>query len=120
LRTGPLSALAGWLAVRAGPVLATVRKRERRQAMEERLRAATATGHLPSMLQVLEDPAARSEDAQEAQQAVLALESIDAELVRIANGATTRAAMAARIGQEVAAGFGLAALAAVLAVAAFG
>jgi hypothetical protein len=120
LHTSPLPALAGWLAGRAGPVLASVRNRQRRQAMEERLRRATATGHLPSMLQLLEDPAGRSEDAREAQEAALGLATIDAELARIAGGAPGRAALAARIGQEIAAGFGLAALATVLAVAAFG
>ena len=108
------------LAARAGPVLATLRNRARRAAMEERLRTVTAAGYLGPMVQVLEDPAGRTDDAREAQEAVLGLHGIDAELARIATGSAQRAALAARIGQEVAAGFGLAALAAVLAVAAFG
>jgi len=119
-RGGPLPALAAWLAARAGPVLATLRNRARRAAMEERLRTVTAAGYLGPMVQVLEDPAGRTDDAREAQEAVLGLHGIDAELARIATGSAQRAALAARIGQEVAAGFGLAALAAVLAVAAFG
>ena len=47
-------------------------------------------------------------------------ERIDAELAQIVGGAPGRAALAARLGQEIAAGFGLAALATVLAVAALG
>lgn len=119
-RGGPLPALAAWLAARAGPVLATLRNRARRAAMEERLRTVTAAGYLGPMVQVLEDPAGRTDDAREAREAALGLHGIDAELARIATGSAQRAALAARIGQEVAAGFGLAALAAVLAVAAFG
>jgi hypothetical protein len=97
-----------------------LRNRARRAATEERLRTMTTAGYLGSMLQVLEDPAGRIEDAREAQEAALGLQGIDAELARIATGSPERSALAARIGQEVAAGFGLAALAGVLAVAAFG
>ncbi len=120
LHPRPLPALAAWLATRAGPVLATWRSRGRRAAVEERLRTLTETGYLPSMLQALDDPAGRSADAREAQEAALALGRIDAELAQIAGGARGRAATAARLGQEIAAGFGLAALATVLAVAALG
>jgi hypothetical protein len=45
---------------------------------------------------------------------------IDHELAQIASGAQQRAAAAARVGQEIAAGFGLTALATALAVAALG
>jgi eukaryotic-like serine/threonine-protein kinase len=115
-----LPALAAWIGARAGPVLATWRNRERRAAVEERLRALIEAGHLSPMLQVLEDAAGRTADAREAHEAAAALERIDAELAQISGGAAGRAALAARIGQEIAAGFGLAALAAVLAVAALG
>ena len=120
LHPRPLPALAAWLAARAGPVLATWRNRERRAAVEERLQALTQAGYLAPMLQVLEDPAGRTADAQEAQEAARELARIDAELAQIASGAQQRAASAARLGQEIAAGFGLAALATVLAVAALG
>ena len=63
------------------------------------------------MLQVLEDPIGRGDDLREAQQAAQTLARIDAELSQIANGARGRAAAATRTGQEIAAGFGLTALA---------
>ena len=88
--------------------------------MEERLQALMQAGYLPPMLQTLEDPAGRSADAREAHEAALELARIDTELAQIAEGAPGRAAAAARLGQEIAAGFGLAALATVLAVAVLG
>jgi eukaryotic-like serine/threonine-protein kinase len=116
----PLPALAAWLAMRAGPVLATWRNRERRASVEERLGSLTQAGYLAPMLQTLEDPAGHSLDANEAQQASETLVRIDGELAQIASGAQARAASAARLGQEIAAGFGLVALATALAVAALG
>jgi hypothetical protein len=110
--------LAAWLVDRAGPVLATWRNRKRRAALEERLRTLTASGSLAPLLQALEDPVERNADAREAQQASETLVRIDAELAHIAVGGPARAATASRLGQEIAAGFGLAALATVLAVAA--
>ena len=101
-------------------MLATWRNRERRAGVEERLRALMQAGYLAPMLQVLEDPAGRSADAREAHEAAQGLARIDAELAQIAGGAPGRAAAAARLGQEIAAGFGLAALATVLAVAVLG
>jgi hypothetical protein len=110
LHSRPLPALAAWLEARAGPVT----------AVEERLQALTQTGYLAPMLQALEDPAGRNADASEAREAAQQLAQIDAELAQIAGGAQGRAASAARLGQEIAAGFGLTALATVLAVAALG
>jgi hypothetical protein len=72
------------------------------------------------MLQVLDDPAARSADAREAQEAAATLARIKAELAEISGGAQGRASAATRLGQEIAAGIGLAALAAALVVAALG
>lgn len=120
LHSRPLPALAAWLAARAGPVLATWRNRERRVGVEQRLQALTQAGYLAPMLQALEDPAGRSADANEARKAAQQLARIDGELAQIAGGAQGRAASAARLGQEIAAGFGLTALATVLAVAALG
>jgi hypothetical protein len=121
-RTGPrpLPALAGWLATRAGPVMATWRNRERRTAIEQRLQPLAAAGYLAPMLQLLDDPGARSADAREAQEAAAALAAVDAELAHISSGTPGRAATATRLGQEIAAGCGLAALAAALVVAALG
>jgi hypothetical protein len=120
LHPRPLPGVAAWLGTRAGPVLATWRNRERRAVVEERLRALTQAGYLAPMLQVLEDPAGRSADTRDAHEAARQLERIDAELAQIAGGAPGRAAMAVRLGQEIAAGLGLTAMATVLAVAALG
>jgi hypothetical protein len=120
LHPRPLPELAAWLALRAGPALSTWRNRERRSGLEERLRVLAQAGYLAPMLQALEDPEARGADSLEAQQAVERLAQIDAELAAIAGGAGERATTAARLGQEIAAGLGLVALAAALAVAALG
>lgn len=120
LRTAPLPALAAWLAARAAPALAAWRNRERRTAVSERLTALAPAGHLAPMLAVLEDPAGRIVDAREAQEAAAELRRVDAELVQITNGAAARSAAAARMGQEIAAGLGLATLATLLAAAALG
>ncbi len=115
-----LPALAGWLAALAGPVLATWHNRMRRNAVTEQLKGLAEGGFLAPMLAALDDPAARSADSHEAQQAADTLGRIDAELARIAGGAAGRNATAQKLGQEIAAGLGLAALATVLAVAALG
>jgi hypothetical protein len=116
----PLPALAAWLAAQAGPVLATWHNRERRAAVAARLQVLVDEGYLAPMVVALDDPVARSADAREAEWAVAELGRIEAELGQISSGASGRAAMARRLGQEIAAGFGLTALATVLAVAALG
>ena len=72
------------------------------------------------MLAVLEDPGGRAADAREAMEAADQLGRIDVELRSIAGGSSQRSLSAYRLGQEIAAGFGLVALATVLAVAALG
>ncbi len=114
----PLPGLAAWLAAQAGPVLASWRNRERRAAVAERLKTQVQAGYLVPMLQTLEDPVGRSADAREAQEAALKVHQIEAELGQIARGTTARGIAGSRLGQEIAAGLGLAALAAALAVAA--
>lgn len=120
LHPGPLPALGGWLAARAGPAVAAWRNRERREAVGQRLGALVAAGQLVPMLALVEDPAGRDVDAWEAQVAAAALQRIDAELDGIAGGAAGRAAAAFRLGQEIAAGVGLITLATALAMAALG
>jgi hypothetical protein len=88
--------------------------------LAERLNALVGVGQLAPMLTLLEDPVARSADAREAQEAADQLSRIDAELRSIAGGSSQRSLSAYRLGQEIAAGFGLVALATVLAVAALG
>jgi len=112
--------LAGWLAERAGPALAAWHNRERRAAVAERLQALAQTGAMPQMLTLLEDPVGRRVDDREAQRAAGEIRRIDAELAHLAAGGAERAVVAGRLGQEIAAGIGLAALAAVLVVAALG
>ncbi len=118
--TPPLPALAGWLAERAEPILTAWRNREHRVALRERLQTLAATGQLASMLALVEDPTERGADAQGAQQAAHELAWIDAELTALASGADSRAGVAQRLGQEIAAGAGLAALAAMLLITALG
>ena len=116
----PLPALAAWLGSRVGPVLATWRNRERRAGLEEQLQALTQGGYLALMLQALDDPVGRTADAREASEAVLELARTDFELAQIASGGPRRTATAARLGQEIAVGLGLTALAIALVVAALG
>jgi hypothetical protein len=116
----PLPALASWLASKAGPVVATWRNRDRRAAIEERLQQLASAGYLAPMLQVLDDPSARSADAREAHEAEAMVAAVEAELAEIGSGAPGRAEAATRLGQEIAAGCGLAAMAAALVLAALG
>jgi hypothetical protein len=116
----PLPALAAWLGSRVGPVLATWRNRERRAGLEERLQGLTQAGFMAPMLQALDDPVGRAADAHEANEAVRELARTDFELAQIASGGPSRTATAARLGQEIAVGFGMTALAIALVVAALG
>jgi hypothetical protein len=116
----PLPGLAAWLAERAGPALGVWRNRQRRAAMTERLQGLAKSGQLAPMLAMLDDPVGRGADAHEAQLSMAELSRIDAELAQTAAGADGKAGLANRLGQEIAAGIGLAALAAALAVAALG
>lgn len=120
LRSGAAPGLAGWLADRVGPALASWRNRQRRSEVRERLTGLVPQGYLAPMLTVLEDPVGRSADARGAQAAEAELVRIDSELSDIAHGAAARSSAAFRVGQEIAAGLGLAALATVLIAAALG
>jgi len=119
-RSGPLPGLAGWLADRVGPAIARWHNRQRRAEVRDRVMGMVSQGLLMPILAVLEDPAGRSADARGAHAAETALMRIDKELNDIANGAAARSAAAYRVGQEIAAGIGLIALATVLVVAALG
>jgi eukaryotic-like serine/threonine-protein kinase len=116
----PLPALAAWLAGLAEPVLATWHNRVRRAAVAEQLKVLAEAGFLAPLLAALDDPVARGTDSLEAQRAAEQLHRVDAELALIAGGAAGRTVTANRLGQEIAAGLGLAALATVLAVVALG
>jgi eukaryotic-like serine/threonine-protein kinase len=110
--------VAAWLAEQAEPALAVWHNRERRTGMAERMRTLAATGALLPMLALVEDPAGRSADVRDALAAAAEISRIDAELAQLMAGGEQRAASGARLGQEIAAGIGLAGLAIALAVAA--
>ena len=120
LGAGPLPRLASRLNACLAPSLAAWKERRRRAALEERLAALAGEGDLAAMLRLLEDPSARDLDAQGLKQADAAVRRIDAELAAIAAGAEARAETARRLGQEIAAGIGLVAVAATLSVLALG
>jgi len=116
----PLPALAGAVAAKVGPLLDSWHNRARREQLAESLRGAVQSGMLAAMVSVLEDPAGRRADAHGAAIAAAELARIDTELQRIVDGAGERGRSAERIGHEIAAGVGLAALAAALAIVALG
>jgi eukaryotic-like serine/threonine-protein kinase len=113
-----LPGLAIWLAEQAGPALAAWCNRDSRAAITARLQVVAQAGYLSPMLALVDDPAGRDADARQAQLAAIEVGRIDTELAQIAGGADSRASMASRLGQEIAAGIGLATLAIVLAVVA--
>ena len=116
----PLPALAGWIAGAAGPMVALWFNRPRRQELTDRLRSLAQAGMLMPMLALLEDPAGRNADASGARLAAAELNLIEAELRNIAAGARQRRGVAERIGQEIAAGAGVVALAIMIALAVLG
>jgi hypothetical protein len=113
-----LPGLAAWLAEQAGPALAIWCNRDRRASITERLQVLAQAGFLTPMLALVDDPAGRDADAHQAHLAAVEVARIDAELAQIAGGASGRASLANRLGQEIAAGVGLAMLAIVLVVVA--
>ena len=119
-RAGPLPRLGRWLATQAEPLLGSWKERSRRKTMQEQLSALAERGDLAAMLKVVEDPSARARDTEGLKEAERTLKGIDDELARIASGAPLRAEKARQLGQEIAAGAGLAALSLTLVMMAFG
>lgn len=119
-RSGPLPALGRWLVARVAPVIAAWREKSVRTALEDRLSKLAEQGDLGAMLAPLEDPEAHARDVAGLRHAEAAVGRIDAELRRIARGTEARARDAERLGQELAAGVGLAAVAGTLLVLALG
>jgi hypothetical protein len=116
----PLRGLSAWVAARAQPLVERWKNRERRTAVEEQLKTLAAQGLLRPMLVLLADRDAHAADSEGMRAALARLGGLDAELRGIADGGERRAAVAARFGQEIAAGVGLAAAAATLILAALG
>jgi hypothetical protein len=119
-RYGPLPALASWVLRQESPAVVALQNKLRREAIREQLTQIANSGRLDKMLTLLSDPKLYQLDEQELQQARLAHARIEKELARLADGARQRAEAAKRIGQEIAAGAGITALALVLVMAALG
>lgn len=119
-RPGRLPLLAAWFLVQAAPVIATWQNTAARAAVQSRLTALAAEGVLAPMLAVLDDPAALAADAQGAQAARRQVAAIDAALRGLAAAGAARAEAALRLGQELAVGAGMMALATALARLALG
>jgi eukaryotic-like serine/threonine-protein kinase len=120
LRAGKLPGLGRMLAERLAPALGAWKERRRRAALQERLGALAAEGDLAAMRDALDDPEGRAQDAEGMRRAAVAVQRIDAALALLAAGAPGRAEAARRLGQEIAAGIGLVAVAGTLAVLALG
>ena len=116
----PLPGLAGWLAGQSGALFASWRNKQRREQLEVAARELAGAGQLGAILALLENPDARAADAAGAAHAERALAATDAELRRIEGSAASRVELARKLGHEVAAGVGLAALVGALALAAMG
>ena len=114
----PLPELARWLAVRSISLGQLWHRRDRRIQTEAALRSLAEAGLIGPMLAMIENPVARATDLNESRKAAATAERIDAELFRLRTGSRERAAFAHQLGQELAAGLGLAILAGVLTVAA--
>jgi hypothetical protein len=115
-----LPALGAWIAERVDALLGVWHSRPRGTALRSKVRELAASGQLAALLATLDDPQARRSDQQEVQRATAQLAQLDALLARLAAGGPARAEQARRLGQEVAAGIGLSALAMLLVIAALG
>jgi hypothetical protein len=116
----PLTGLTSWLVARAAPLVERWKNRERRTAVEEQLKSLGAAGFLRPILMLLEDHDAHAADSDGLRRARVNLAQVDAELRGIADGGPHRSAFAIWLGQEIAAGIGLAAIAGTLVMAAMG
>jgi eukaryotic-like serine/threonine-protein kinase len=116
----PLPALGAWVAERVDALLAVWQSRPRRTAVRAGLHEMATAGRLTDLLALLDDAQTRHSDDREVQQAARDLARLDAALAGLANGGSIRAEQARRLGQEVAAGIGLCALAMLLLIAAMG
>jgi hypothetical protein len=94
--------------------------RERRAAVEEQLKTLVTGGFLNPILELMEDQNGHKADSDGLRSAIGELGRLDGELLAITAGGARRAIQAARIGQEIAAGIGLATVALTLILAAFG
>ena len=108
---GPLGGVAAWAAARARPVVERWRNKARRAVVSEKLGQLAGEGFLAPILALLDDPRDQVADAEGLQAAKAEMMRLDATLAGIERGGPLRAAIAARLGQEIAAGLGLATVA---------
>ncbi len=116
----PLPGITAWITSRGTPLVVQWHYRPKREEVAAELNRLATQGLLMPMLTLVADAATREADSQGAERARLELAGIDLELAAIADGAEARASYARRIGQEIVAGVGLTALAAMLVLAAIG
>jgi hypothetical protein len=116
----PLPALGAWVAERVDALVAVWHSRPRRAALRPKLLELAAAGHLVALLALLDDPQSHRSDENDVRRATGDLARLDAALAQLAAGGPGRAEQARRLGQEVAAGVGLSALALLLVIAALG
>jgi eukaryotic-like serine/threonine-protein kinase len=114
----PLPRLAGWLAARGEPLIELWRNRTRRKQTAARLKELAAEGMLAPIVALLDDPSARLADLQGAENARAEYVRIEQELAALATSGEARRRRAVELGQECAAGFGLATLTLMLILAA--
>ncbi|MGH7155663.1 MAG: hypothetical protein ACREF3_17185, partial [Acetobacteraceae bacterium] len=113
-------ALAGWVAGTPEALLHGWRSKARRRVLAERIRERAPAGQLAAILAVIQDATERDLDTRESQAAASELVWINAEIGRIEHETSSRAELAQRWGQELAAGVGLAAVAIALIAAMLG
>jgi hypothetical protein len=117
---GPLPALGAWFVAQAETLLASWRSRSRRAALLPRVRELAEAGRLVDALALLDHPDGHRQDELEARRAAERVAEIDLVLERLGQEGPARAQQARQYGQEIAAGAGLLALAAMLIAAAIG
>jgi len=115
-----LKGLTAWVVARSPPLVSRWKNRGRRNEVEGTLKDLAAEGFLSPIRDLLEDHAGHEADSEGLHAALADLARLDAELRDIADGGRRRGALAARLGQEIAAGIGLAAIATTLLLAAIG
>ena len=116
----PLPGLAAWLAARATPLIERWQNRDHRAQVSARLAELTAAGLLPPIASLLHDPSGQELDARELRVAQAELARLDEALTVITGDGPRRAVIAAHIGQEIAAGLGVGAVAVAMVLAAIG
>jgi hypothetical protein len=120
MKAPPLPGLAGWMAETASASLEGWHNRDAQAARRQAVAAAVPAGNLQTLLGALDDPAARAADVTRHAAVREAVRRLDARIANLLGGAEARGDTALRLGQEVSAVLGLAALVAAIAAAAFG